>query len=143
MSNQYTFSGFFRKVWYKTISPELIVAGFHRVGICPFDCTAIQAVSLDEYKAGVDQTQDVNEDQSPDQNDDSNEQTVDNAIEDQIGENLDLSRPFTESEEELFRTRYKNGYDLFTDPNYVSWLQLHHHHPVSLPEHIRVNRFES
>ena len=96
---------------------QLIVAGFHRVGICPFDRTAIQAVSLDEYKAGVDQTQDVNEDQSPDQNDDSNEQTVDNAIEDQIGENLDLSRPFTESEEELFQTRYKNGYDLFTDPN--------------------------
>ena len=30
--------------------------------------------------------------------------------------------------------RYENGYDLFIDPNYVSWLQLHH--PESLPEHV-------
>ena len=60
---KYTFSGLFRKVWYKTISPELIVAGFHRVGICPFDCTAIQEVRVDECKAGVDPTQDINEDQ--------------------------------------------------------------------------------
>ena len=55
-------------------------------------CTAIQTVSLDECKAGVDPTQDINEDQYPDH---SNEQMVYNAIEDQIGENLDLSRPFT------------------------------------------------
>lgn len=35
---------------------------------------------------------------------------------------------------ELFQLRYENGYDLFIDPNYVSWLQLHH--PESLPEHL-------
>ena len=128
---KYTFSGLFRQAWYKTISPGLIVAGFHKVGVCPFNRTAIQAVSLDECRAGVDPTQDVEEDY---QNEDSNEQTADSAIEDQIGENLVLSRPFTELEEELFQTRYKNGYDLFIDPNYVSWLQLHH--PESLPEHL-------
>ena len=89
---------------------------------------------MDECRAGVVPTQDVDEEQSTYQNEDSNEQTVDNAIEGQIGENLDLSRPFTELEEELFQTRYENGYDLFIDPNYVSWLQLHH--PESLPEHV-------
>ena len=128
---KYTFSGLFRRAWYKTISPGLIVAGFRKVGVCPFNRTAIQAVSLDEWSAGVDPTQDVEEDY---QNEDSNEQTADSAIEDQIGENLVLSRPFTELEEELFQTRYENGYDLFIDPNYVSWLQLHH--PESLQEHL-------
>ena len=33
--------------------------------------------------------------------------------------------------------RYENGYDLFIDPNYVSWLQLHH--PESSPEHVLTN----
>ena len=42
------------------------------VRICPFDCTAIQAVNLDECKSGVDPTQDVNEDQFPEENEDSN-----------------------------------------------------------------------
>ena len=131
---KYTFSGLFCKAWYKAISPELIVAGFRKVGICPFDRTAIQAVSLDECRAGTDPTQDVDEDQFPDQSKESNEQTADNAIEDQIGENLDISRPFTELEEELFQTRFENGYDLFIDPNYISWLQLNH--PESLPAHV-------
>ena len=65
---KYTLSGLFRKAWYKIISPELIIAGFCRVGICPFDLTAIQAVILDESKAGIDPTQDINKDQFPEAN---------------------------------------------------------------------------
>ena len=116
----------------KTICPELIVAGFRRVGICPFDRTAIQAVSLDECRAGVDPG--ANEEDLP--NEGFSEHLDDNPVEEQTGMDLDLdlSRPFTEFEEELFKTRYENGYDLFIDPNYVSWLQLHH--PEALPEHI-------
>ena len=107
---KYTFSGPFHEAQYKTISPELIIAGFRQVGVCPFYHTAIQAVSLDECRAGIDPTQDVDEEQS---NEDSNEQTADNAIEDQIRQNLDLSHPFTELQEELFQMSYENGYDLF------------------------------
>ena len=131
---KYTFSGLFRQAWYKTISPELIVAGFRKVGVCPFDRTTIKAVSLDECRAGVDPTQDADKEQLSHQDEDCNEQLADCVIEDKIGEKLDLSRPFSEFEEELFQTRYENGYDLFIDPNYVSWLQLHH--PESLPEHV-------
>ena len=57
------------------------------------------------------------------------EHANDSPVEEQIGVD---TRPFTEFEEELFQTRYENGYDLFIDPNYISWLQLHH--PESLPE---------
>ena len=127
---KYTFSGLFRQAWYKTISPGLIVAGFRKVGVCPFNRTAIQAVSLDECRAGGDPTQDINDYQ----NENTDVQTANNANEDQTGENLDLSHPFTKLEEELFQLRYENGYNFFIDPNYVSWLQLHH--PESLPEHL-------
>ena len=87
---KYTFSGLFRQAWYKTISPELIVAGFRKVGVCPFDRTTIKAVSLDECRAGVDPTQDADEEQLSHQDEDCNKQLADSAIEDQIGENLDL-----------------------------------------------------
>ena len=86
---KYTFSELFCQAWYKTISPDLIIAGFRKVGGCPFDRTAIKAVSLDECKAGVDPTQDA-EEQLSHQDEDCNEQLADNVIEDQIGEKLDL-----------------------------------------------------
>ena len=117
---KYTFSGLFRQAWYKTISPDLIVAGFRKVGVCPFDRTAIKAVSLNECRAGVDPTQDADEEQLSHQDEDCNEQLADSVIEDQIGEKLDLSCPFTMLEEELLQMRYENGYDLFIDLNYAS-----------------------
>ena len=70
-----------------------------------------------------------NEDQFRDH---SNEQTVDNAIEDQIGENLDhhLSHPFTDLEEELFRTRYEMDTTLsliqITFRGYIFIIQSHY-----------------
>ena len=44
---KYAFLGLFHEVWYKTISPELIVTGFCKVEICPFDHSAIQVVWMD------------------------------------------------------------------------------------------------
>ena len=88
VATKYTFSGVFRQAWYKIISPDLIVAGFYNVGGCPFDHTAIKAVSLDECKAGVETTQDADEKQLSHQDEDYNELAV---TEDQIGEKLDLS----------------------------------------------------
>ena len=42
---------------------------------------------------------------------------------------------FTDLEMELFQTRFDNGYDLFIDPKYVSWLLQYH--PESLPNEVR------
>ena len=92
---KYTFSGLFSQAWYKTIRPELIVAGFRTVGICPFDRTAIKAVSLDECRAGVDPA--ANEEDPPNEGFDEHED--DSPVVEQIGVD---TRPFTEFEEELF-----------------------------------------
>ena len=129
---KYTCSGLFHQAWYKTISPELIAAGFRKVGVCPYDRTAIKVVSLDNCRAGVDTTQDADEEQLSHQDEDCSEQLA-VLLKMKLVRSL-ISRPFSELEEELFQTRYENGYDLFIDPNYVSWLQLHH--PESLPEHV-------
>ena len=51
--------------------------------------------------------------------------------EEDLGQSFDQYSQFTSLEEELFKTRYENGYDLFIDPNYVSWLAMNH--PEALP----------
>lgn len=43
---------------------------------------------------------------------------------------------FTSEEIELFETRFANGYDLFIDSKYVSWLQQCH--PDSLPVELQI-----
>ena len=55
--------------------------------------------------------------------------------EEDLGQSFDQYSQFTPLEEELFKTRYENGYDLFIDPNYVSWLAMNH--PEALPEDLR------
>ena len=38
---KFSFFSLFSQAWYKAIKPETIVAGFRKVGVCPFDNTAI------------------------------------------------------------------------------------------------------
>ena len=45
---KFSFSSLFSQAWYKAIKPETIVAGFRKVGVCPFDNTAISLPILME-----------------------------------------------------------------------------------------------
>ena len=36
------------------------------------------------------------------------------------------SNSFTAEQEELFKRRYEEGYDLFNDADYVRWIKLHY-----------------
>ena len=49
---------------------------------------------------------------------------------------LDKHPSFTEEQINLFESRLANGYDLFMDSDYVTWLQQNH--PHSLPDQLRV-----
>ena len=33
------------QAWFKAINPTTIILGFHKVGVCPFNATAIQSYS--------------------------------------------------------------------------------------------------
>ena len=39
------FSGLFSKAWFKTISPETIINGFRKTGVCPLNKEAIEIVT--------------------------------------------------------------------------------------------------
>lgn len=45
------------------------------------------------------------------------------------------TQSFTEEQLALFEHRYENGYNLYIDEDYVSWLQ--HNHPESLPDDLQ------
>ena len=128
---KFQFSSLFRQAWYKAIKPEVIVAGFRKAGICPLDRTAIKPGSSESYSTTTedeDSPTDSEEHHSV-SDEESFEQPGDNEVE-----------VFTDLEMELFQTRFDNGYDLFIDPKYVSWLLQYH--PESLPNEVRDFNYE-
>ena len=44
---KFSFSSLFSQAWYKAIKLETIVAGFQKVGVCPFNCSAISLPTFD------------------------------------------------------------------------------------------------
>ena len=101
---KYQFSSLFSTAWYKAVRPENIVSGFRKVGVCPFDSTAITVpeaplcVSTDE--TGGDEGGNKFSDGSEDENAeyglmDETESCVVNVENEQL---------------QLFEARYENRY---------------------------------
>ena len=133
---KFQFSDLFRQAWYKAINPEAIVAGFRKVGVYPFNRTAIKCMP----RSGDDETLDTEQGDEGDLSGDnlSNQEEGGVDYSGDLDPEEDLSPSFnlfTPLEEELFKTRYENGYDLLIDPNYVSWLGINH--PEALPENLQ------
>ena len=104
---KYQFSALFSQAWYKAIKPDNIISGFQKAGICPFNPKAVAAPPP---------LSSVGESAS-----ESHGQSSSNSI---------LSR----EKHELFTTRFENGYDIYTDEEYVAW--LNENHPESIPSEI-------
>ena len=104
---KYQFSALFSQAWYRAIKPENIISGFQKAGICPFNPKAIAAPSSLPS----------------------------------VGEVASESHGQTSSDSalgqeklELFTTRFENGYDIYTDEEYVAWLNKNH--PENVPNDI-------
>ena len=136
---KFQFSDLLRQAWYKAINPEVITAGFHKVGVCPFNRTAIKCMgSGDNETLDNEQGDEGNlSDDNPSNHEEGrfNDCLGDLDLEEDLGQSFDQYSQFTPLEEELFKTRYENGYDLFIDPIYVSWLAVNH--PEALPEDLQ------
>ena len=111
---KYQFSQFFSKAWYKAIQPQNLISSFAKTGIHPFNPDKI---SVPVYPPGA--------------NDESDEESSEEEymdIFDNQEDDHDKPQPtsFSPQQIELFTTRYENGYDIYTDADYMTWLVENH-----------------
>ena len=63
---KFQFSSLFSKAWYLTIRPDIIVSGFRKVGVCPFDSLAVKPYSPSLENSSTSKVQnDPNSEQIP------------------------------------------------------------------------------
>ena len=104
---KFQFLSLFRQTWLKGMSIDNIYAGFKKTGVYPFNPEVILKNCSESMATG---------DDSPD-----NPPEDDPSVEDQ----------FTPEQLKLFKERFLNDYDIYTDHDYVAWLQ--EFHPDNVP----------
>ena len=126
---KFQFSHLFAQAWSKGMTINNITAGFRNTGIYPFNPGAI----LDKINSGDDPAH-----QEPELEPQSESELE--TTRSPTGENSDSSNPLEDSSVQgqfssesirLFEERFANGYDIYTDHEYVAWLEQFH--PESLP----------
>ena len=132
------FSRLFSEAWMKACKPSNIVSGFRKTGICPLNPAAIKITGL--LLSGSD-SDDSNSDAKHGDRSQSRDQTnkdtdSDSSLADATRSPDDsLILQFSAEQLDLFEKRYENGYNIYVEQDYVSWLQLYH--PVSLPDDVK------
>ena len=111
---KYQFSSLFSTAWYKAVRPETIVNGFRKVGVCPFDASAIAVPDVPTSETPAAAEEDGNE------SDDSvgADLTAECDLAEETGSSvMDVdsntstqATTLTPAQLELFETRYENGY---------------------------------
>ena len=126
---KYQFLQLFSKAWYKAIQPNNLISGFAKTGIHPFNSNAISVPTLPDMEVDSEHEEEVAA--SEDGRGDLEEMMEEGAPEDNQGVK---ATAFSPSELELFTTRYENGYDIYTDTEYMIWLA--ENHPDALPDDV-------
>ena len=117
------FSGLFSQAWLNALTPGNIVAGFRKCGIHPFNQQAIPLA----HEAATVSTE-------PSTTNDPLTTEEDGSITNTEPENTASKVTFTPEQIDLFNTRFTEGYDIYDDQQYVTWLQLAH--PEAVPNSI-------
>ena len=115
---KFQFSSLLHEAWFQSVQLETIRSGFRKVGIYPFDAKAIKPFTSSSVTAS-------NEEHS---SSDTATQETGDKLNESICSSSGISREdsnisFTEDQVSLFQQRYDNGYNLYHDKMYVSWLQ--------------------
>jgi len=120
---KFQFSSLFNKAWFISIQPSTIMSGYRKVGVYPFDPTAIKPYESSNITA-------LN----------PNECITESTAQDKFESGLEQKDPvpsaasLSEDQVKLFQRRFDNGYDIYDDPVYVEWLRQQH--PDVLPENL-------
>ena len=126
---KYQFSQLFSKAWYKAIQPNNLISGFAKTGIHLFNSDAISVPTLPDMEVDSEHEEEVAA--GEDGRGDLEEMMEEGAPEDNQGVK---ATAFSHSELELFTTRYENGYDIYTNTEYMIWLA--ENHPDALPDDV-------
>lgn len=111
---KYQFSSLFSASWYKAIRPENIIAGFRKVGICPFNSKAITVpeVQYADHEAAIegDGSDQGSSDESEDENSPSAEyDLLEAGMSIKESQTSNTTSTFTPEQLQLYQTRYENG----------------------------------
>ena len=108
------FTRIFAEAWLRALTPSNIIAGFKKCGIHPFNREAIPTTH--EVTA-------------------ENTQPSDPASDERVCipqvQSSEVAPQFTSKQIEVFNTRFEEGYNIYSDADYVSWLRLNH--PTAVP----------
>ena len=106
------FSTIFAQAWYRAMTPKTIAASFRATGVYPFNREAIQIPEVSKADSDLDKGI-------------ISYLPLYSPAPKQSKVRTSASAPtvqFSASEEELFKTRHENGYDITTDHRYNQWL---------------------
>ena len=108
---KYQFSFLFSTAWYKTIRPETIVNGSRKIGVCPFDSTAISVrdVPACENPNDICSDHECNDNVSADLSAECEltEETESHVMD--VRSDAAQAITLTPAQLEFFETRYENG----------------------------------
>ena len=117
---KFQFSSLFSTAWYKATRPENIISGFRKVGIYPFDATAISVPDVsvcentDEICATGSDVAEYELDESEDENNLSTEcgLSEETTVCGEVEEGGAVKATFSSAQVDLYETRFENGYVL-------------------------------
>lgn len=98
------------QAWLLAVTPANVMAGFKTSGVYPLNRSAVKTPPSTASSSAKDSTEE-----------DENQKS---------GESSDSKANFSTEQEELFQKRFAEGYDIYTDDDYIHW--LHINHPESL-----------
>ncbi len=99
---KFNFNSLFSQAWLKAVSPSNVIAGFKTCGVHPFNPSAIKVPEANLKKTAS---------ESP------HSDAIATAARPDPAQH---TQEFTEEQVQLFQKRVEEGYDLYTDPAYVS-----------------------
>jgi len=111
---KFQFSSLSSKAWFQTINPATLISGFRKVGVCPFDSTAIKP-----YTDTCDH--DVS-DVTPSTSSSGLSHHIDDCTpclggaENAEGGMQSPRHNYLDADVELFQRRFDNGYNIYDDP---------------------------
>ena len=125
--SKFNFSKLFSKAWSKGKSISNICAGFRNTGISPLNCSAILSRLPSSFVVHAPEFSSTDDEISGNQ--------------DAPKKNDEGTPNFQPEKVNLFERRLGNGYDVYSDSEYNSWIQLLH--SESIPSIVAVFSFVS
>ena len=128
---KFHFNTLFSQAWWKAVSPINVISGFKTCGVHPYNSAAIKvpgdsSKSMSSAAPRIDVISNATSSAAP------HTDAISNASR---PEQVCDTQKFTDEQLQLFKKRAEEGYNLYTDPPYVSWLEQYS------PEHLPSDRY--